>query len=103
MDGWTGGRVDGCMGGWVDGWMAARVAGWMDGWVDGWSGGRVDGCMGGWVGGWMDGCMQKRNVCMGLSSSRMEMGMVKSEQYISERGEDYIGDEKEENQAWRPN
>ena len=31
------------------------------------------------------------------------MGMVKSEQYISERGEDYIGDEKEENQAWRPN
>lgn len=83
VDGWSGGRVDG--------WMAAWVAGWMDGWVHG------------WLGGWMDGWVHAEEMCMGLSSSRMEMGMVKSEQYISERGEDYIGDEKEENQAWRPN
>lgn len=91
---------------WVGGWMD-RMDGWVDEWVDGQMGGRVVGWTGGWLhgwlGGWMDGCMQKRNVCVGLSSSRMEMGMVKSEQYISERGEDYIGDEKEENQAWRPN
>jgi hypothetical protein len=44
VGGWSGGRVDGVMGGWR----------WSGGRVDGVVGGRVEWWVGGWSGGWVD-------------------------------------------------